>query len=552
MNLRESLKLPNGWVDQSKHSTVVVCKLDNIGSPVVVQSLTVLPDLSWKVYLYGKHAKNCLALKEFSSKVTSGIMLKRMILRLDTLHVCMGNPDDHFLELADSKKGKFFNASNELVAFVHDVFPVTHDGVSHKRTIRCSSCELLVIESKCHVCANYRPTLRSMHSRWYRRMISDSNERTAVSSHTNYRYLTTLECNMRMTNLKRKVDSTQRELVSLKQRLIALTKDNGVNLDEEVEREIEGIIGDESKRITDQHPPGSFQRLFWEQQSEAMKLKDRRQIRWHPMFIKWCLSLKLISSASYRSLRSSNVIVLPSDRTLRDYTHFIKAKSGFQPDLDRELLREANLDEFDNNYQRFVCLVFDEMKIKEDLVYDKHNGKLVGFMDVGDVNNELLRFEESCKNGTACSEAPKLATHMITFMVRGLLSKLDFPYASFPCLSLGGDQLYSIVWGAIRRLEACGFSVLALTCDGASCNRKFLKLHKSSSEESITYKTKNPFSVDGRPIFFISDPPHLIKTVRNCWANSHAHTNTRQLWVSILARVIANGCVLLHRLMDRI
>ena len=508
----------------------MVCKLDNVSSPVVVQSLTVLPNHSWKVHVYGKCIKNCSALDNFSCMVTSPSMLKRMIVRLDMLHVCVGNPDDHFLQLADSRKGKFHNASNEQAAFVDDISPISHEGVTYDHTVRCSSCEVLVEGSKCIICRNYRSTLRSMYSRWSKKLASDSSECTTVSSHTNYRYLNTPERKMRMANLKSEVDSTRRELEDLKQKINALTKENGVDVDEDVQREIEDIIEDESKNITDQHPPGSFLRLFWEQQSEAIKLNDRRQIRWHPMFIKWCLSLKFISSASYRALKSSNVLALPSDRTLRDYTHFIKAKSGFQPNLDRELLREAKLDKIENNYQKFVCLVFDEMKVKEDLVYDKHNSKLVGFMDIGEVNNQLLQFEQACKNGTP--ELPKLATHMITFMVRGLLSKLDFPYASFPCLSLGGDQLYSLVWGAVRRLEACGFSVLALTCDGASSNRKFIRLHKATNKESFTYKTKNPYSVDGRSIFFISDPPHLIKTVRNCWANSHAHTRTRQLWVS--------------------
>lgn len=104
-------------------------------------------------------------------------------------------------------------------------------------------------------------------------------------------------------------------------------------------------------------------------------------------------------------------------------------------------------------------------------------------------------------------------------------------HVSFPCSSVSGDQLYSLVWGCVHRLEACGFKVVALTCDGASANRKFLKLHKSSKE--LTYKTENPYANEDRPIFFVSDPPHLIKTVRNCWANSHSHSGTRNLWVSV-------------------
>lgn len=110
-------------------------------------------------------------------------------------------------------------------------------------------------------------------------------------------------------------------------------------------------------------------------------------------------------------------------------------------------------------------------------------------------------------------------------MVRGLFSSLKFPYAQFPCTSVCGDQFYDIFWEAICRLERCGFKVLACTCDGLSANRRFMKLHNAGS---LVEKVLNPYSSDGRYLFFLSDPPHLIKTVRNCWASQK-----RLLWVSI-------------------
>ena len=108
---------------------------------------------------------------------------------------------------------------------------------------------------------------------------------------------------------------------------------------------------------------------------------------------------------------------------------------------------------------------------------------------------------------------------MLVFMVRGLFLKLEFPYAQFPCDSLAGEQLFPIVWGCVERLEACGFKVIALTADGASCNRKFFKMHQSeneteadnegseadetlSDELTVTYKTTNVYSSDQRPLFF--------------------------------------------------
>ena len=76
--------------------------------------------------------------------------------------------------------------------------------------------------------------------------------------------------------------------------------------------------------------------------------------------------------------------------------------------------------------------------------------------------------------------------------------------------------------------------VIALCCDGASPNRKFIKMHKSGQgDKSLpTYKTINPFSPEKQPIFFISDVPHLLKTTRNCWSHSFAHKDTKKLWVT--------------------
>ena len=64
--------------------------------------------------------------------------------------------------------------------------------------------------------------------------------------------------------------------------------------------------------------------------------------------------------------------------------------------------------------------------------------------------------------------------------------------------------------------------VLGATLDGNSVNRRLVKLHQPSAD--LVYKVMNPFA-EKRFLYF-SDPPHLIKTVRNCWLSKH-----RNLWV---------------------
>ncbi len=157
---------------------------------------------------------------------------------------------------------------------------------------------------------------------------------------------------------------------------------------------------------------------------------------------------------------------------------------------------------------RYVVLIMDEMHIKEDLVYDKHNGTLIGFTNLGETNNHLLQFQSSLSGDTF---PQSLAKTMLVIMVRGLFSKLKFPYAQFSCATLSGDLLVGPVWEAISRLERQGLRVLALTCDGASTSRRMWKMHGQGSEKGSEkmYKVNNIFATEAvRPLYFISDPPH--------------------------------------------
>ena len=70
-------------------------------------------------------------------------------------------------------------------------------------------------------------------------------------------------------------------------------------------------------------------------------------------------------------------------------------------------------------------LLLDEMKIKSNLVFDKHSGELIGFVDLG---------SDECN--LACLEkADELATHALAFIVRGLCTDLKFCLA-YVCHSI--------------------------------------------------------------------------------------------------------------------
>ena len=55
-------------------------------------------------------------------------------------------------------------------------------------------------------------------------------------------------------------------------------------------------------------------------------------------------------------------------------------------------------------------LLIDEVHIKENLVFDKHGGQIIGFANLGDLNEHLTQFELSLtseqpkKHSTACQD----------------------------------------------------------------------------------------------------------------------------------------------------
>ena len=57
--------------------------------------------------------------------------------------------------------------------------------------------------------------------------------------------------------------------------------------------------------------------------------------------------------------------------------------------------------------------------MKEGLVYNKTSRDIVGFVNIGDIDQQLIQLEQ---NGAH----PPIAKYVLVLMVRGLLFKLNF------------------------------------------------------------------------------------------------------------------------------
>ena len=180
-------------------------------------------------------------------------------------------------------------------------------------------------------------------------------------------------------------------------------------------------------------------------------------------------------------------------------------------------------------HEKYVGLIGDEMHVKQGLVYDKNTGDLIGYCNLGDINNHLTQLERQYSNKT---QSTNLATTIMVLMIRGLFNSFTFPYASFPTSNLAGEQMVPIFYEAIMRIERCGLKVVSITLDGNSVNRKFIKL-VGNQATPVKHKFCNPLSENNREVYLFSDPPHLLKTACNCPSNPNRQMKVNNLCQNI-------------------
>lgn len=104
----------------------------------VTCSVTVNGDFTWCVHVHGQalDSTKCNALKNFPVTITTKVALNQLLTLVDTLNICAGHPDQHFLDLADSLKGKFQSVSNNTVTFTDTTYPTSLNEEVYARTVR--------------------------------------------------------------------------------------------------------------------------------------------------------------------------------------------------------------------------------------------------------------------------------------------------------------------------------------------------------------------------------------------------------------------------------
>ena len=206
------------------------------------------------------------------------------------------------------------------------------------------------------------------------------------------------------------------------------------------------------------------------------------------------LSIFYQSQKAYKLL--SKLFALPSKRTLQRSLERTNIMPGFDNSIFAAL--KVKTDSMGQT-EKCVALVFDEMSLKTALVYNHGLDKIEGFEDFGEEGSSHF-----------------VADHALVFMVCGLMSKWKQPLGYF--LTAGTvkpETLQKLTSKCLVKLEEIGLCPKVVICDQGSNNRSYLeKLEKVSIEKP--YMMHN-----GKKVFVMFDPPHLLKNVRNNFIKSN-------------------------------
>ncbi|XP_065654090.1 uncharacterized protein LOC136080809 isoform X2 [Hydra vulgaris] len=451
---------------------------------------------------------------------------------ISCVNICKGNNDFHYLirnKFSDFKN--FQSTSNEDVGIIEMEEGNTVDNF---KVIRHKDCSLICSEACCNSCTMYRTNLRVMESR---RKSNENQSSISSNSKKNDRYFSKSELLTKIKLLEKERKENLAKQQRMQKKLEKSIIEEGVVLEEEEHT----IIEETYEKYGEENPftEDSPQALLWQQQKIQAGLKDRRSMRWHPLIIRWCISLYLKSPSAYRHICSTPFLNLPCKNTVQKYINFTDPGCGFNKDVMYNLTKKIDLPNI-KEHQRYVSIIVDEMKIKSGLAFSSSTGKLVGFSESGSINELLLNFENKYteNKGKSNVEDPTdipLASYVTVLMVRGITSSLKYVFGHFASAGgLSSSQLYFTIWDGVRQLESVGLKVMAIVADGASPNRKFMRLHSWKSEENtkdgVIYWTWNECCPD-RKMFFICDVPHLIKTTRNNLEKSHENSSSRSLMI---------------------
>lgn len=177
------------------------------------------------------------------------------------------------------------------------------------------------------------------------------------------------------------------------------------------------------------------------------------------------------------------------------------------------ILREKAESYFVNNgRQLHLTVLSDEIAIRKQLCYCNETQKFIGFSTVTN-SSEHNRSEDDDTSKL------KLAKYALVFLVVGPDFKLPIAYELLN--GLEGNDRAALTLRVIKNIEEVGTRVISLSSDALAANITTAESLGVKFGEGNTYFTSPTYPE--QKIYFILDPPHMLKLVRKHFASNKIH-----------------------------
>jgi len=202
------------------------------------------------------------------------------------------------------------------------------------------------------------------------------------------------------------------------------------------------------------------------------------------------LSLALYNSGPKAYAYLADIFVLPSKFSLSKWLNNMQSSPGFINEMFDALSERLK---FMADRDKVCSLMIDEVSLKKHLQYDSLHDVIVGYEDFGS------QFDRS----------KDLAGNALVFMLRGIAARWNQPVGYvFTKTACAPKIVKALILECIEKCEKNGCKLQVIVSDQGSNFQSLV------SELGITPQ-KPYFYHKGNRYFYMYDPPHLLKSVRN-------------------------------------
>ncbi|RIA89066.1 hypothetical protein C1645_825361 [Glomus cerebriforme] len=243
------------------------------------------------------------------------------------------------------------------------------------------------------------------------------------------------------------------------------------------------------------------------------------------------------------------IMHLLSISLLKSYINESERKSGWQDKIIYQLLTNLATNKI-WKYGRVGFFSHDSFKIQNGLLWSQRENCYVGYLDFKNEMQEFQMFAIQCQqelestpiesnftyNFMSNKQEFELATQVHQIVWHSTTHNFAFPISYYGINNITAHNLNTLIFSLAAKLECIGIHTIGSVCDGAEENRthiksfncKFLHPVYNSYELLANYKTINP--ITGEDWFFINDPTHVFKKLRNNLSKSHIdEKNAREI-----------------------